>query len=152
MQAVAAMKNIHKIEEVLRDIEQNFIFQQHFSVFQLLIDVDSVKTGTIQPLCNLIGLDWQNKNFFKIARDFMKATPEDLLNAIKELGQGELAEHHILRHMDISHGQFCQLRKILVEECRLIVTHPNRRAHYLIAAETVQDAKSNTNTTSKTRG
>ena len=62
MQAVAAMKNIHTIEEVLRDIEQNFIFQQHFSVFQLLIDVDSVKTGTIQPLCNLIGLDWQNKS------------------------------------------------------------------------------------------
>ena len=73
----------------------------------------------------------------------MKATPDDLLNAIRELGQGELAEHHILRHMGISHGQFCQLRKILVEECRLIVTHPNRRAHYLIAAETAQDTKSN---------
>ena len=73
----------------------------------------------------------------------MKATPDDLLNAIRELGQGELAEHHILRHMGISHGQFCQLRKILVEACRLIVTHPNRRAHYLIAAETAQDTKSN---------
>ena len=42
----------------------------------------------------------------------MKATPDDLLNAIRELGQGELAEHHILRHMGISHGQFCQLRKL----------------------------------------
>lgn len=103
----------------------------------------------------------------------MKATPDDLLNAIRELGQGELAEHHILRHMGISHGQFCQLRKILVEACRLIVTHPNRRAHYLIAATTAQDTKSNlsnlsnlsnmhsvnnigninnTNTTSNTRG
>ena len=103
----------------------------------------------------------------------MKATPDDLLNTIRELGQGELAEHHILRHMGISHGQFCQLRKILVEACRLIVTHPNRRAHYLIAATTAQDTKSNlsnlsnlsnmhsvnnigninnTNTTSNTRG
>ena len=34
----------------------------------------------------------------------MKATPDDLLNAIRKLGQGELAEHHILRCMDISHG------------------------------------------------
>ena len=91
----------------------------------------------------------------------MKATPDDLLNAIRELGQGELAEHHILRHMGISHGQFCQLRKILVEACRLIVTHPNRRAHYLIAATTAQDTKSNlskirnmnnTENTSNTRG
>ena len=91
----------------------------------------------------------------------MKATPDDLLNAIRELGQGELAEHHILRHMGISHGQFCQLRKILVEACRLIVTHPNRRAHYLIAATTSQDTKSNmsnirnmnnTENTSNTRG
>lgn len=100
----------------------------------------------------------------------MKATPDDLLNAIRELGQGELAEHHILRHMGISHGQFCQLRKILVDDRRLIVTHPNRRAHYLIAATTAQDTKSNlsnlsnmhsvnnigninnTNTTSNTRG
>lgn len=100
----------------------------------------------------------------------MKATPDDLLNAIRELGQGELAEHHILRHMGISHGQFCQLRKILVDDRRLIVTHPNRRAYYLIAATTAQDTKSNlsnmsnmhsvnnigninnTNTTSNTRG
>ena len=91
----------------------------------------------------------------------MKATPDDLLNAIKELGQGELAEHHILRHMGISHGQFCQLRKILVDDRRLIVTHPNRRAHYLIAATTAQNTKSNmsnirnmnnTGNTSNTRG
>lgn len=91
----------------------------------------------------------------------MKATPDDLLNAIRELGQGELAEHHILRHMGISHGQFCQLRKILVDDRRLIVTHPNRRAHYLIAATTAQDTKSNlsnirnmnnTENTNNTRG
>ncbi len=62
MQSVAVMKNIHKIEEVLTVTEQNFIFQQHFSVFQLLIDVNSVKTGTIQPLYNLIELDWQSKS------------------------------------------------------------------------------------------
>ena len=68
--------------------------------------------------------------------NFMKATPDDLLNAIRKLGQGELAEHHILRCMDISHGQFCQLRKILVEKHRLIVTHPNRKAHYTITADT----------------
>ena len=77
----------------------------------------------------------------KIARDFMKATPDDLLNTIRELGQGELAEHHILRCMGISHGQSCQLRKILVEEHRLIVTHPHRRAHYVIAADTATDEK-----------
>ena len=91
----------------------------------------------------------------------MKATPDDLLNAIRELGQGELAEHHILRHMGISHGQFCQLRKILVDDRRLIVTHPNRRAYYLIAATTAQNTKSNmsnirnmnnTGNTSNTRG
>ena len=33
MQAVAAMKNIHKIEEVLIVTEQIFIFRQHFNVF-----------------------------------------------------------------------------------------------------------------------
>ena len=65
----------------------------------------------------------------------MKATPDDLLNAIRKLGQGELQEHHILRHMGISHGQFCQLRKILVEERRLIVTHPHRKAYYTVPAD-----------------
>ena len=62
MQSVAVMKNIRKIKEVLIITEQNFIFQQHFNVFQLLIDVNSVKTGTIQPLYNLIELDWQSKS------------------------------------------------------------------------------------------
>lgn len=74
----------------------------------------------------------------------MKATPDDLLNTIRKLGQGELAEHYILRHMDISHGQFCQLRKILVEEHRLIVTHPNRKAHYKIATEATKESVTDT--------
>lgn len=62
----------------------------------------------------------------------MKATTDDLLNVIRRLGQGELDEYRILRHMGISHGQFCQLRRLLVEERRLVVTHPCRRAHYRI--------------------
>lgn len=62
MQAVAAMKNIHKIEEVLIVTEQIFIFRQYFNVFGVLIDANSVKTGTIQPLYNLIELDWQSKS------------------------------------------------------------------------------------------
>ena len=62
MQAVAAMKNIHKIEEVRIVIEQNFIFRQYFNVFRVLIDVNSVKTDTIQSLYNLIKLDWQSKS------------------------------------------------------------------------------------------
>ena len=61
MQSVAVMKNIRKIEEVLTVTEQNFIFQQDFNVFQVLIDVNSAKTGTIQLFCNLIGLDWQSR-------------------------------------------------------------------------------------------
>ena len=65
----------------------------------------------------------------------MKSTPEDLLNTIKKLGQGELEEYHILRHLGISHGQFCQLRKTLVQERRLIVTHPRRKAHYHVTAD-----------------
>lgn len=62
MQAVAVMKNIHKIEEVRIVIEQNFIFRQYFNVFRVLIDVNSVKTDTIQSLYNLIKLDWQSKS------------------------------------------------------------------------------------------
>ena len=65
----------------------------------------------------------------------MKATPEELLNTIKKLGQGELEEYHILRHLGISHGQFCQLRKTLVQERRLIVTHPHRKAYYMVTAD-----------------
>ena len=38
-------------------IEQNFIFRQYFNVFRVLIDVNSVKTDTIQSLYNLIELD-----------------------------------------------------------------------------------------------
>ena len=32
------------------------------STFLVLIDANSVKTGTIQPLYNLIELDWQSKS------------------------------------------------------------------------------------------
>ncbi|MGM9539536.1 hypothetical protein [Anaerovibrio sp.] len=63
----------------------------------------------------------------------MKATTDDLLKVIRKLGQGELEEYRILRHLGISHGQFCQLRRELVAEERLIVTHPCRKAHYRIA-------------------
>ena len=62
MQNVSSMKNIRKIEEVLIITEQNFIFRQYFNVFRVLIDVNSIKTGTIQPLYNLIELDWQSKS------------------------------------------------------------------------------------------
>ena len=43
-------------------IAQNFIFRQYVNVFRVLIDANSVKTGTIQPLYNLIELDWQSKS------------------------------------------------------------------------------------------
>ena len=62
MQSVAVVKNIRKIKEVLIITEQNFIFRQYFNVFRILIDANSVKTDTIQPLYNLIELDWQSKS------------------------------------------------------------------------------------------
>lgn len=61
-------------------------------------------------------------------------TPDDLLQLICDLGQGELHELTLRDHLRISHGYFCRLRSRLVRERRLIVTHPRRRAFYFVPA------------------
>ena len=60
------------------------------------------------------------------------ASPRELLQEICRLGQGEIAEHVLCRNLDISHGHFCMLRKRLVEQQKLVVTHPCRRAFYTV--------------------
>ena len=62
----------------------------------------------------------------------MKRTAEELLDMIKRLGQETLEEYRIRCRLDISHGQFCQLRKELVERGKLLVTHPRRKAVYTV--------------------
>lgn len=59
-------------------------------------------------------------------------TPNDVLRAICQLGQGEIPEYVLLRELGISHGTFCRLRKLLVQEGRLLVTHPCRKAYYFV--------------------
>ena len=59
-------------------------------------------------------------------------TPDDLLQVICDLGQGELRELTLRDHLRISHGYFCRLRRTLVDEGRLCVTHPCRKACYLV--------------------
>ena len=61
-------------------------------------------------------------------------TPSDLLQLICDLGQGELHELTLRDHLRISHGYFCRLRSLLVQEGRLIVTHPHRKACYFVPA------------------
>jgi len=71
-------------------------------------------------------------NIVKKEGGLVKITPERLLREIRLLGEGEIAEYRLLRRLDISHGQFCQLRKLLVREECLLVTHPRRRAYYTV--------------------
>lgn len=68
-------------------------------------------------------------------------TPNDLLRAICHLGQGEIPEHVLRRELDISHGTFCRLRKLLVQEERLQVTHPCRKAFYFVPAKFEEEAQ-----------
>lgn len=65
----------------------------------------------------------------------MKITTDELLIGIIRLGEGTIATRKLLNRLDISNGQFYQLRKILVEEGRLIITHPCRAAHYHVPQE-----------------
>lgn len=65
----------------------------------------------------------------------VKASTMDLLREICRLGQGEIPEHKLLHNLDISHGYFCKLRKQLTDAGRLLVTHPNRKAHYNVRLE-----------------
>lgn len=65
----------------------------------------------------------------------VKASTQDLLREICRLGQGEIPEHKLLHNLDISHGYFCKLRKQLTDAGRLLVTHPNRKAHYNVRSE-----------------
>ncbi len=67
-------------------------------------------------------------------------TPSDLLRAICHLGQGEIPEHTLRKELDISHGTFCRLRKLLVQEGRLTVTHPCRKASYFVPANFEEEA------------
>ncbi len=68
-------------------------------------------------------------------------TPSDLLRAICCLGQGEIPEHVLLRELEISHGTFCRLRKILVQEGRLLVTHPCRKAFYFVPENFAEESQ-----------
>ena len=67
--------------------------------------------------------------------EMVKASTIDLLREICRLGQGEIPEHKLLHNLDISHGYFCKLRKQLTDAGRLLVTHPNRKAHYNVRLE-----------------
>ena len=68
----------------------------------------------------------------------VKASTMDLLREICRLGQGEIPEHKLLHNLDICHGYFCKLRKQLTDAGRLLVTHPNRKAHYTCAIALVR--------------
>ncbi len=68
-----------------------------------------------------------------------KASTLDLLTEICRLGQGEIPEHKLLRNLDISHGYFCRLRQQLVKCGMLVVTHPQRKAHYHIPTILTED-------------
>ena len=72
-----------------------------------------------------------------------KSTPtlSDLLRAICHLGQKEIPEHVLQKELGISHGTFCQLRKILVQEGRLTVTHPCRKASYYVPEKFAEEAE-----------
>lgn len=65
----------------------------------------------------------------------MKITPDELLIGIIQLGEGTIDTRKLLAKLDISNGQFYQLRKILIDEGRLIITHPCRAAHYHVPRE-----------------
>lgn len=65
----------------------------------------------------------------------MKITTDELLIGIIQLGEGTIDTKKLLAKLDISNGQFYQLRKILIDEGRLIITHPCRAAHYHIPQE-----------------
>ena len=66
----------------------------------------------------------------------MKITTDELLIGIIRMGEGEIDTKRLLARLDISNGQFYQLRKILIDEGRLIITHPCRVAHYHVPQET----------------
>lgn len=66
----------------------------------------------------------------------MKITTDELLIGIIRMGEGEIDTKRLLARLDISNGQFYQLRKILIDEGRLIITHPCRAAHYHVPQET----------------
>lgn len=65
----------------------------------------------------------------------MKITADELLIGIIQLGEGTIDTIKLRSRLHISNGQFYQLRKILIEEGRLIITHPCRAAHYHVPQE-----------------
>ena len=62
----------------------------------------------------------------------MKITADELLIGIIQLGEGTIDTRKLRSRLNISNGQFYQLRKILIDEGRLIITHPCRAAHYQV--------------------
>lgn len=69
-----------------------------------------------------------------------KITSMDLLLKIIALGDGEHEERRLTRELDISHGQFYELRKALVDGGYLVITHPYRAAHYHVPAQVKKQA------------
>ena len=107
----------------------NDLYRQE-SYDSLLIKVET------QTILIIFSYNFLPKHFFR--RDFLemvKASTMDLLREICRLGQGEIPEHKLLHNLDISHGYFCKLRKQLTDAGRLLVTHPNRKAHYNVRLE-----------------
>ena len=65
----------------------------------------------------------------------MKITTNELLIGIIQLGEGTIDTKNLLAKLNISNGQFYQLRKILIDEGRLFITHPCRATHYHVPME-----------------
>ena len=65
----------------------------------------------------------------------MKITADELLIEIIQLGEGTIDTRKLRSRLNISNGQFYQLRKILIDEGRLIITHPCRAACYHVPQE-----------------
>lgn len=65
----------------------------------------------------------------------MKVTTDELLIGIIQMGEGTINTRKLLSKQDISNGQFYQLQRTLIDEGRLIITHPCRAAHYQVPQE-----------------
>ena len=71
----------------------------------------------------------------------MKITTDELLIGIIQMGEGIIDTRKLLAKLDISNGQFYQLRRTLIDEGRLIITHPCRAAHYHVPQKAKADVQ-----------
>lgn len=69
----------------------------------------------------------------------MKITTDELLIGIIQMGEGIIDTRKLLSKLDISNGQFYQLRRTLIDEGRLIITHPCQAAHYHVPQKAKAD-------------